>query len=220
MTLDELKRESGLVMAALKAQIEVLNGVATPVCMLHWPLKPGKKLQGTILAAAARMGEWMRFPLPGQLLDSGDAKRVYFGIVRDIVQDTGADGVIFGTDIWGARVTEEGRKHGEREFSRHVDRGFEWLVKKGWAVRTMLINVTAQSKNDVLLMQHEYQRTGGGQVQWLHDTETHSFPQDEFRGRQKMFGDLSEENLGEPPRDSPAEEHQKGGRNAKRRRKA
>jgi hypothetical protein len=40
-------------------------------------------------------GEWSQFPFPGQLLDYADAKRILFRLIRDVVHDIGADGVLF-----------------------------------------------------------------------------------------------------------------------------
>ena len=210
MTLDELKREAGLALASIKTQIDEFHHLE-PLCMLHWPLNPGRTRFGRMLHGAVTPGEWSRFPFPGPLLDSGDAKRILFGIIRDIVHDTGVDGVVFGTDMWGATCTQEGFKHKD-EWDRHIDTGFAKLVKMGWAVRCQLVHVTAQSASDVVMMQHCYQRKSGGRVQWLGDTQSDVISQSEFGGRQKMFGDLREENLGEPPAASPAEHHQKGQR--------
>jgi hypothetical protein len=208
MTVEELKREAGMAMASMKTQIEELHR-CDPICLMHWPFNPASTSFGKKLKPAVTPGEWSRFPLPGQLLDSGDAKQMYFQMVRDIVADTGADGVIFGTDTFGAKMTAEGEKHGKDEWNRHVDQGFAKLVKMGWAVRMMAIHITAQSLADVVWMVQEYQRTGRA-TQWLHDAHTTVMAQEEFGGRQKMFGDLREENLGEPPAGSPAEKHQKG----------
>jgi len=214
MTIDELKRVAGLAMASMKAQIEERHQLQ-PLCMLHWPPMLAKKKIPRSVAVAITPGEWSRFPFPGPLLDSGDAKRVLFGIIRDIVQDSGADGVLFGTDMWGAQATEAGVQAGADAWNRHVDTGFAKLVKMGWAIQVQLLNVTAQSKTDVLMIQHAYQRKGSGLVQWIGEAHSHVIPQGEFGGRQKMYGDLRQENLGEPPEDSPAEKHQ---RSAKRRR--
>jgi hypothetical protein len=117
--------------------------------------------------------------------------------------------------MWGAQATEAGVKAGADAWNRHVDTGFAKLVKMGWAIQVQLLNVTAQSKTDVLMMQHAYQRKGSGLVQWIGEAHSSVIPQDGFGGRQKMFGDLREENLGEPPAGSPAEKHQ---RSTKRRR--
>ena len=195
-------------MAAMKSQIEERHQMQ-PLCMLHWPLMLATKTLPPLVAVAVTPGEWTRFPFPGILLDSGDAKRVLFAIIRDIVQDSGADGVLFGTDMWGAQATEAGVKAGADAWNRHVDTGFAKLVKMGWAIQVQLLNVTVQSKTDVLMMQHAYQRKGSGLVQWIGEAHSSVIPQDGFGGRQKMFGDLREENLGEPPAGSPAEKHQK-----------
>jgi hypothetical protein len=129
--------------------------------------------------------------------------------VGAVVGASGADGVLFGTDMWGAQATEAGVKAGADAWNRNVDTGFAKLVKMGWAIQVQLLNVTAQSKTDVLMMQHAYQRKASGLVQWIGEAHSHVIPQDGFGGRQKMFGDLREENLGEPPAGSPAEKHQK-----------
>lgn len=208
MTVEELRRAAAGAMASIKTQIEETRH-ADPVCLIHWPLNPASTTCGRILNRAVTPGEWSRFPFPGQLLDSGDAKRILFQLIRDVLHDTGADGVLFGTDIWAIALTEEGSKH-QKEVNRHIDTGFAKLVRMGWAVRTMAIHITAQSPTDVVLMNHEYQRTSGGAAQWLHETHTEVMPQAEFGGRQKMWGVLTAETLGEPPEGSPAERHQKG----------
>jgi hypothetical protein len=92
-------------MVSIKEQVATAQQIE-PICMLHWPLAVATR---TRLHPAVTPGEWSRFPIVGAILNSGDAKRSYFASVRRLVHDTDADGVIFGTDVWGGVRTEKDR---------------------------------------------------------------------------------------------------------------
>jgi hypothetical protein len=143
-------------------------------------------------------------------MKSGRAKTVLFATIPLIIQETGADGFLFATDMSAARITDEGKKH-EEEIRANVDSGFESLVKLGWVVREEAIQVIAQTEQDVVMMTHAYRRRRGG-VEWL-GAEVRVGPQKGFDGRMKMFG--CEEpgvTLGEPPKGSHADKHNQGER--------
>ena len=117
--------------------------------------------------------------------------------MRQIVQSNlAADGVIFATDTWVGETTPEGQKHYDTpEWKELHDFGFVKLVQRGWVKRSEAFTITAQSATDVLLVQQKYQRLGSGMIQLL-DGKRRWINQSDFGGRQKMFGDLSWENLG------------------------
>ncbi len=202
MTVDGLKLEAGLTLALLEVQAETIGRVE-PICIIHWPINPAQtfpRISG--LLRLATPGQWKRFPIPGPVLDSGDMKQILFDFFRGLVRQTNADGIIFATDMWAGKVTPEGMKH-IKEIDKHVDRGFEKLVRKGWVTRGKALQVTAQTATDVVMMQHGYQRRSSGAIQWLGETRSIVAPQSAFSGRQKMFGVFTRDTLGEPPEGSP-----------------
>ncbi len=142
---------------------------------------------------------WRDFTMPPGtevLLNSGDAKKLIFNFFRDYVRITGADGVIFLTDAWAAVTTPEGMKHVDTpEWQALQDSGFVSLIQRGWVTRQEVIAVTAQMETEVLVVQQAYQRQGRA-IQLL-QAKRYWVPQSDFGGRQKVFGDLSEQNLGE-----------------------
>ena len=177
----ELESQANQVIAALKATVE-LQGDVLPMMYLH------------------KKGDWNPVPLVpaglADLMNSGKAKDVIFGLVRDIVRNQGIDAVIFATDTWNGETTEEGMKHYDTpEWKELHGFGFEKLVQRGWVKRSECFTVTAQNADDVLLIQQKYQRLDSGMVQLL-NAERHWFDQPKFGGRLKMFGDLRWENLG------------------------
>lgn len=138
---------------------------------------------------------WQVAKLPKWAMDgmnSGEFKDFLFGTIRDWVRRHKCDGVIMASDMWVTAMTEEGSKHPIEEWKSKVDRGFVTLVKMGWATRREAIGVTAQSPTEVLLITQFYQRLPSVQ---LGEATRHWSTQDTFQGRQKMFGDLREENL-------------------------
>ena len=138
-------------------------------------------------------------PLPegaAYLLDIGEAKDKLFGGVRAIVHRPGSDvdAVFFATDMWMARATPLGMKNAkELRGNKHVDRGFEKLVKMGWMERCECLMVTAQTEQEVLILRAVYKRNGARME--FEEPEEFVFPQAGFSGRQKMWGDLRPENL-------------------------
>ena len=143
---------------------------------------------------------WVRLPLPDEvaaLMNYGQAKDAIFSAVRAMVQKSAADGVIFATDAWRAETTPEGFKYYDTpEWRKLHDTGFVKLLQRGWVKRTEAFIVTAQSATDVLIINQNYQRLESGMIQLL-DCKRAWADQSAFNGRQKMFGDLRRENLGQ-----------------------
>lgn len=134
------------------------------------------------------------------LMNSGEAKKIIFDWMRARVEHTRADGFLLASDTWVGKATEEGMRHVESgEYARNVDRGYRKLIQLGWARVTESIAITAQNEVEVLLIDQPYQRLG----YVIQMDKCHRFwtPQAKYCGRSKMFGDFSEENLGENPAD-------------------
>ena len=206
MTLDNLRREAGMALAALKTNLETL-GKADPLLLIHWPMNPAVR-RTAVQGMLTQPGEWVRYPIPGALMNSGDAKEILFGFIRTLVNKTGADACIIGTEMWGSKLTPEGMRH-KAEVAANVDRGFDRLVKRGWAMRTELLQIVAQTPDEVLLMGHEFRRRASG-IEWIGQTWSDSNVQSEYAGRTKMWGEFTPETLGEPPEGSYADKHNRG----------
>jgi len=185
MTKNELEAEANRVIVGAKYLLE-LQGNFPAMFLVHHP----------------REG-WQNSQLPAgsqHLMNSGDAKREIFGFFRTLIRERGCDGAIFASDTWQMKLTTEGEKHLD-EYQQHVDSGFAKLVQMGWAMREEALTISAQNKDDALLIVQPYRRLTSG-IQLLAGRREW-FPQANFGGRQKMFGDLRAENLGEHP-DDPA----------------
>lgn len=177
---EELEREANRIIAAAKFQME-LQEEFSPVFLVHFG------------------GRWQAFPMPPgteRILNSADAKKQLFGFFRDLVRHARADGVIFACDTWAGEVTLEGVPHYDTDEWRELNNfGFTKLIQKGWVIRKEAISVTAQNDTEALIVQQPYQRLTNG-IQLL-TAKRYWVSQRDFAGRQKMFGDLSEKNLGE-----------------------
>jgi hypothetical protein len=184
MTRDELEFQANRIIAAAKASLELQNELA-PIFLLH---------------TVAR--GWTSYPMPPgteNLLNTGKAKDILFEFFRLGVKDMRCDAVLFATDAWQGEVTEEGLKHYETPaWEENHDFGFVKLQKLGWMKVREAITITVQTESDVLIVMQAYQRLNDC-IQLL-NCERQWLDQSAFGGRQKMFGDLREENLGSTPK--------------------
>jgi len=179
MTRNELELLANRIIAAAKASLE-LQSEFDPVFMFHGP-------RG-----------WVFEPMPPEarvLLNDGKSKRVIFGFFRELVKKMRCDAVLFATDMWEGVMTEEGTKHyNTAAWKENHDFGFVKLQKLGWVKVREAITITVQTESDVLIVSQAYQRLNDC-IQLL-DCKRRWLDQSAFGGRQKMFGDLREENLG------------------------
>ena len=115
---------------------------------------------------------------------------------QTLVQDTGADRVVFATECWRGKSTAAARDIPEVEFYRlAAESRFETLVQMGLVERSEAIVATAQNATTVSIVYQDFHRLDDGTVYSYGEVETQEFRQEQFQGRQKMFGDLREENL-------------------------
>ena len=129
------------------------------------------------------------------MLSDGDAKTRLFGTVRQYAQRTGAVSVVFGTEAWVGKSTPKALALSEEEFKGLVDTGFEKLMSMGLVEREEAVVATAQDADAVVVATQTFRRLGNGEPYSYGEVDVKDFPQSDFRGRQKMFGDLREENL-------------------------
>jgi hypothetical protein len=180
MTRDELEFQANRIIVAAKASLELQSEFA-PTILLH---------------NAAR--GWKPYPMPPgteYLLNDGASKCVIFDFFRHAVKATRCDAVLFATDMWQGETTEEGTKHyNTPAWRENHDVGFVKLQKLGWVKVREAITITVQTESDVLIVSQAYQRLNDC-IQLL-DCKRRWIDQSAFGGRQKMFGDLREENLG------------------------
>jgi hypothetical protein len=139
-------------------------------------------------------GSMRQLPFPAEgayLLNIGEAKDAIFGHVRDMVRETGAVSVVFASESWFGRQTEAGRALPDEEFLRlSRERGFETAVSLGFMERAEAIMATAQTAEAVIMLSQEFRRMADGSVYSFGEVRTHETPQEQFAGRQKMFGDF------------------------------
>jgi hypothetical protein len=187
MTIEELRREAGIVLAAAMSTMESF-GSAEPLYMLHWPTDVVKRAPITIeslgtldsaLAVAVRKpGEWMKWPVP-------DGAAI-FSALREAVQQSGADATLFCAEGNAAKPTASGVKN-KQEFRAEIDLGVERMVRKGWLVHVQVVHAVAQTAAEVILLTQEFWRHGT-RLEWVGTAVCQGLPQTEYGGRAKMFG--------------------------------
>jgi hypothetical protein len=141
--------------------------------------------------------EVMRFEdRAAQLFNDGSAKDLLFDAMRELVKERGLTAVIFVNEAWVGKQTAKGRAIGQKEFNRRTrERGFETALRDGLVERWEAIMITIQTPAGVLIVQQPFTRDYAAKtVDFGERIESEAAP-GEFRGRQKMYGDLSEENL-------------------------
>jgi hypothetical protein len=178
MNREELEFQARRILAAAQATLE-LQSEFDPVFLVHFE------------------EDWKHFPMPPEtmhILNVPESKDVLFGFFRMLVQAKKADGVLFATDTWDGEVTPEGRPHyGKPEWRENNTQGMAKLIELGWIKRYEAIVVTAQSATDVLIIIQRYEPRGG----LIHMAQSKRMwtTQEQFFGRQKMFGQLFPENI-------------------------
>jgi hypothetical protein len=170
------------IFALMQAEI-TRKGNATPVILVRYP-----------------DGKIERLPFPekaGALMNFGEAKDVIFGAVRKLVRHAGLTAVAFGAESWFGQTTEAGKAVPEKEFNAATrERGFQTAVDKGWVTREQCFTVILQTETDMRTVTQVFERDDTAHaVYYIGDRQIMTTPQSHFKGRQKMYGDLSEENL-------------------------
>lgn len=143
---------------------------------------------------------WQTVVMPSNLafvLNSGPAKDHLFGWWRTQCQKPSVDALAIGSEAWMFDQNEKAEElmHTDPEgFQKLLDHGFNHLLALGLGTRHAAFMVTAQTRDLVVIAQRRFERKDG-QIVWTAPAERDEFPQANFGGRQKMWGDLSPENL-------------------------
>jgi hypothetical protein len=155
-----------------------------------------------VIALRLPNGSIDNLPLPdraGELMNYGEAKDILFGGLRDYAASVGATAVIIGTEAWVGRTTEKGRvllQASPDEYKRMTRQaGFQDAVDAGLVERREAVVITVETPERCMILTHVFERTLERKIVWHERTQIEA-RQSEFAGRQKMFGDCSEENLG------------------------
>jgi hypothetical protein len=142
-------------------------------------------------------GSHYDFLLPAgteHILSDGRSKEILFDFLRRHTIDKHVAAWVFLTDVYSSKSTPEGAKHLE-EFDKYQDTGFETLQKMGWVTVTEALLVLVQDGNDVVTYTQPYSRKP--RINWLGPPEEKVMKQDDFGGRQKMYGATTSDIVGQ-----------------------
>jgi hypothetical protein len=179
----DFAKMTSAAMGLLKAGLG-RTGSGTPVFLLRYP-------DGSI----------QKMPFPeeyGKLMNHGKAKDAIFATVRSIVRSAGITAVCFGTEAWSGKQTKAGMAVPQKEFLKATrERGFQRAVDMGWVERQECLVVTLQTETMLRTVTQPFERDDTAHTIWyVGEPRIQDAPQSYLVGRQKMYGDLREENLG------------------------
>jgi hypothetical protein len=178
----DFAKMTSAAMGLLKAELG-RTGSGTPVFLVRYP-----------------NGDIQKLPFPeeyGKLMNHGKAKDAIFATVRSIVRSAGITAVCFGTEAWFGKQTKAGWAAPQKEFLKAMrERGFQRAVDMGWAERQECLVVTLQTETMLRTVTQPFERDDRAHTIWyVGEPRLRDGPQSHFMGRQKMYGDLREENL-------------------------
>jgi len=140
------------------------------------------------------------FIIPGEaaeIMNSGEAKDRLFGAVRHIVQELKIEAVMFVSDCWIGRNTEKALSMPPEEFLALTrERAFQTAVDQGLVTRAEALTISVQTPTRCMMLNQLYERDEQQRKIVYREVSVMEMDVDEFSGRQKMYGDLRQENLG------------------------
>jgi hypothetical protein len=143
-------------------------------------------------------GRIFRLPFPkeaGPLMNIPEAKDMLFEYIRMMVKRDGLTAVVFATEAWIWKITTKGDLS-EAEVHKLVrEKGYQKLLEEGLAERSEAILITVQTAEAALIRQWEFFTNEDRTKITFGECGDKEIPQKNFVGRQKMFGDLSDENI-------------------------
>jgi len=127
----------------------------------------------------------------GDLLNSSEAKKILFDLIRAAVQKSKATAVAIISDTWFLATTKKmlDDNPGKSVLELKNTLNFldvEPLLAKGWVTRTEAISVQVQTEQSVLMIVQPYHKEGN-RIVWDQRQQRCS-PQSDFSGAQKMYG--------------------------------
>lgn len=134
----------------------------------------------------------------GLIMNDGRHKTMVFDLMRDHIQEHHSVAAIFVSEASLGKATAKGLQHArELEAMAREDNGkLDRLVENGFIEHVDVILVTIHTPETVTTIAQEFARDYRLKLVTYGAVQTMDVPQANFRGRQKMFGDLREKNLG------------------------
>jgi len=146
-----------------------------------------------------RDGLFRFLKLPEQVregMNSGEAKDKIFALMRMYVEAVGALGSLFAGEMFLGKTTPAARGLSREELNRLcVEPRFEEGVRRGLIKRTEAIHVVIQTPEFMIHFIQEFERDYKLRVVTFGPVDEHEMPQDQFQGREKMFGAPSKSSL-------------------------
>jgi hypothetical protein len=131
----------------------------------------------------------------GRLMNSGEAKKIIFGALRQTAEARHATAVVIATDSWmGVPNAGYMRRFGEHPKKEDIEaalrgKSIDALVKEGVMDKMEAITITIHTPKEVFIVTQFYERDKR-RATWTRRNEICS-AQEDFQGRQKIFGDAA-----------------------------
>lgn len=139
--------------------------------------------------------ESVRLPDPlNELMNSGEGKDLFFGVLRKIREKTGATAVLIATDAWMGWPTEKQmeilKEEGGPEKLKAMVKGksLSEAEAMGLVERKEALAITVQTETEVLIVNQFYERDERARRIFWGQRDEMTSSQDNFDGRQKMYG--------------------------------
>lgn len=132
--------------------------------------------------------------MAGNIMNSGRGKELLFGSLRQAVAMTGATAVVILTDTWVGTATEKQMLDpvGAKKFFEG-EHSFDEAIERGWAERGEALAAVVQDERQVVIISQFYLR--GDDTVRFEERKVAVLTQDQFKGRQKMYGITSEADI-------------------------
>ena len=157
------------------------------------------KVTGFHLGTETSNSEPVFLPIPGYLLNDGNAKDKIFAALREMLKERPeVIWMSFGSEAFLFDLTESGKKliTDDRRFHALVDRGFKKLESLGYGKTVESLQISAQSRDEIVTVARVFKRDDKAKkIVWFGEVMLTTVPQANYRGRTKMWGDLRPENL-------------------------
>jgi|AmaraimetP72IA01_FD_contig_41_6676878_length_2635_multi_13_in_0_out_0_3 hypothetical protein len=174
---DDIKTLAEMALSNARRQLEATGTLDVRVAVQY----PGGRLA------------WL--PIPAHLkniMNDGDQKALFFGIIREFAERTQATAVVFVTDAWFGEPTEKqlqmGRENREELKRLGESLSFDEFVEQGLATRRSAVLVSVQTAECAHLVSQFYDRIDNQRRIIWGQRQERVIAQADFMGRQKMFG--------------------------------
>lgn len=150
----------------------------------------------TPVIALQRKDHIIQLPFPLEaagLMNEGPHKDILFSLVRRAVQKLHATAAVIATEAWLGKSLPKLLALPPGEIAKLNRNGIAWLEEHGYVSKVECICATIQTEKRVFIIAVEFTRKASGQVERYLPLDFQEFTQDQFHGRQKMYGTLDPE---------------------------